>query len=96
MLLGATDPSTHRVWNYPYKADELEAVKTDGLRIYPSAGSKKGDDPQAITPLDYTWSDWNDPAFHERKKKSFEIMKNAYGEDRPLLQPESAANVESP
>ncbi len=96
MLLGATDPSTHRVWNYPYRAGELEAVETDGLRIYPSTGSADGDGPQTITPLNYTWSDWDQPAFHERKKKSFGIMKAAYGEDRPLLEPESAASENGP
>ena len=38
MLLGFTDPSSLRVWDYPYETsankDTLEATKVDGIRIY--------------------------------------------------------------
>lgn len=92
MLMGFTDPSTRRVWNYPYEADELEAVKTKELRIYPATDPSETEAPQAITPLRYTWSGWNEPAYHERRKESFEILKKAYRDDKRLIEPNAAPN----
>ena len=89
MLLGFTDPSTHKVWDYPYEANELKAVETDGLRIYPSTGS--GGRTDEVIPLEYNWSGWNEPAFHERKKKSFGILKKAYGQNAQLVEPSDAS-----
>lgn len=89
MLLGFTDPSSLKVWDYPYEAsankDKLEAVKVDGIRIYPAIRTGNSGD-QQIEPLGYTWSGWNDPNFYERKKKGFDTLRKAY-EDKELRQP---------
>ncbi|HEX2739305.1 MAG TPA: hypothetical protein VHM69_02570 [Rubrobacter sp.] len=87
MLLGFTDPSSLKVWDYPYETsankDGLEAADVDGIRVYPAVrNTSEGD----IDPLYYTWEEWNDPNFHERKKKSFETLSKAY-EDKRLRQP---------
>jgi hypothetical protein len=31
-----------------------------------------------IEPLSYTWEGWEQPSFHERKKKSYEILSEAF------------------
>jgi hypothetical protein len=86
MLLGFTDPSSLKVWDYPYETsaekDKLEAAAVDGLRVYPSAGDEAG----RIEPLGYIWDGWEDPNFYERKKKGFDILKEAYS-DKALRQP---------
>lgn len=91
MLLGFTDPSQHLVWNNLYEAGKIEPVKTEELRIYPAVNSQRGEN-EGIAPLDYTWSGWNDPAFHERKKKSFEILKKTYGKSNRLEEPPTTAS----
>lgn len=89
LLLGFTDPSSLKVWDYPYEAsadkDKLEAAEVDGIRIYPAARTP-GDGEEEIEPLGYTWDGWNDPNFHERKKKGFDTLRKAY-EDKELRQP---------
>lgn len=77
MLIGFTDPSSLRVWDYPFEADGLEAVEVPGLRIYPSlrAARTPGGEVQR---LDYFWSGWDQPAFHERRKKSFAPLRDLY------------------
>lgn len=90
MLLGFTDPSQHLVWNDLYEAGKLESTKTEELRIYP-ATSSLGDATQEVVPLRYTWDDWDDPNYHERKKKGFQILKKQYEEDRKLVEPNTAS-----
>lgn len=89
LLLGFTDPSSLKVWDYPYEAsankDKLEVAEVDGIRIYPAARTP-GDGEEEISPLSYTWDGWNDPNFHERKKKGFDTLRKAY-EDKELRQP---------
>lgn len=92
MLLGFTDPSRHLVWNDLYEAEKLEPAKTEGLRIYPSTSSS-GDGTQEVVPLRYNWDDWDDPNYHERKKKSFEILKKQYEEDKKLVEPNAASSI---
>ena len=87
MLMGFTDPSSLRVWDYPFKAEGLESVEVPGLRIYPTlrpAGSSEEEDVQR---LDYFWSGWDDPAFYERKKESFPILREAYAGKEPAKEP---------
>ena len=78
MLLGFTDPSSLRVWNYPYEADGFEPVKTDGLRVYPALHPSASAPQTSVAPLEYTWAGWEQPTFHERKKESFGILREAF------------------
>ena len=86
MLLGFTDPSQHLVWNDLYEAEALEPVETDELRVYPAISSSENGT-QEIVPLRYTWDGWDDPSYRERKKKSFDILKQQYREDKKLVEP---------
>lgn len=86
MLLGFTDPSSLRVWDYPYEADGFEPVKTDGVRIYPSLRPSEGAPDKSVEPLGYEWEGWDQPTFHERKKESFSILKQAF-KNKQLEQP---------
>ena len=45
-----------------------------------NAGSR---DQETLAHLDYIWNGWDEPNFHERKKKGFDILRNAY-EDKTL------------
>ncbi|MGD8192836.1 hypothetical protein ACQCN2_22990 [Brevibacillus ginsengisoli] len=82
MLLGFTDPSTKQVLKYPYKADGIESVATDGIRVEPfvQLGSAVSASPE---PVLYTWENWNQPTYHERKKQSYDILRDLYGEFIP-------------
>jgi hypothetical protein len=90
MLLGFTDPSSHQVWNYPYETGDISPAETLELRIYPATEAGNEGEPRQVQPLRYTWDSWEDPAFHERKKKSFDMLKEAYSRDSQPTQPESA------
>jgi hypothetical protein len=54
MMLGYTDPSTPRVWDYPYEAGKIEAVKNEDLRVYPAV-KPAGSGQVSVEPLTYTW-----------------------------------------
>jgi hypothetical protein len=82
-MLGYTDPSTLRVWDYPYEADGIKSVRADGLRVYPSVRNPGQTSPEEVEPLDYSWNGWEQPTYHERKKKSYEFLKGEFeGHDR--------------
>ncbi len=82
MLLGFTDPSSLRVWDYPYNAGGFEPVRVDGVRVYPAL-RPTGEAPRtSIEPLFYSWQGWEQPTFHERKKESFGILREAFEEER--------------
>lgn len=86
MMLGFTDPSQLRVWDNLYEAGEVSPVKTDGVRVYPA--SKPGESAAAeVEPLRYSWSGWSEPDFHERKKQSYYVLREAY-ENKRLEPPE--------
>ncbi len=77
-MLGFTDPSSLKVWDYPYKANEIKSVVADELRIYPSVRSSGNTAEKIVEPLDYSWDGWEQPNFHERKKKSYYILQDAF------------------
>ena len=89
MLLGFTDPSSLKVWDYPYELssskDQFESEEVGGVRIYPALRSV-GDEDEEINPLYYMWNGWDEPRFHERQKESFDTMREAY-ENKELRQP---------
>lgn len=79
-FLGFTDPSRLEVWDYPYETNGIEATDSDGIRIYPTT------DTGEVSPMFYSWEPWDVPEFHERKKKSYEIMKEAFARNTELRQ----------
>jgi hypothetical protein len=76
-MLGYTDPSTLRVWDYPYKAGKIEAVRDEDLRVYPAVQSA-GNGQISVEPLTYVWKGWDQPTYHERKKKSYTILSEVF------------------
>jgi hypothetical protein len=88
MLLGFTDPSSLQVWDYPYEADQLDPVTTDGVRVYPALRPAEGSvETEEAEPLEYTWEGWDQPAFYERKKKSFDILSEDFRTGKQLQEP---------
>jgi len=82
-MLGYTDPSTLRVWDYPYEADRIKAIEVDGLRVYPSVRNPGQTSSEEVEPLDYSWNGWEQPTYHERKKQSYEFLSREFeGHDR--------------
>ena len=77
-MLGYTDPSTLRVWDYPYAADGIKAVEVEGLRVYPSVRNPGQTSPEEIEPMDYSWRGWDQPTYHERKKQSYYSLKREF------------------
>jgi hypothetical protein len=60
-------------------------VETEGLRVYPTTRPARRSPPsEEVEPLEYTWKGWNRPAFYERKKEGFEILRKAYANNKQL------------
>ena len=84
MLLGCTDPSSLRVWDYPYEAGKLSPVETEGVRVYPalrSVDTVNGSGEQEVEPLDYGWEAWDTPQYHERRKDSYPLLREAFADE---------------
>lgn len=79
MLIGFTDPSSLQVWEYPYRAGKLTNVTTKGINIQPVWNEGRGVNAIAGQPIFYSWQQWDQPTYHERKKKSFDILRHAFG-----------------
>jgi hypothetical protein len=85
MMLGFTDPSTHMVWDDLYATGEISPVATEELRVYPALTTAEGQstgDTTDVDPLTYEWEDWDEPNFHERKKKSYGILREAFTDEK--------------
>ncbi len=84
MMLGFTDPSTHTVSGDLYSTDEISPVETEELRVYPAltAEGQSDGDSTDIEPLTYKWEDWDEPNFHERKKKSYSLLREAFTDEK--------------
>lgn len=76
MLLGFTDPSSKKVWNYLYRAGRFEEVATDHVTIMPILLPQEANTP--VQSLSYQWDNWTSPRYHERKKRSFYDIHDAY------------------
>ncbi|ANF94648.1 hypothetical protein [Paenibacillus bovis] len=81
MLLGFIDPSSLTVWENPYQAKGVAPQKTDGVKASPVLVPKNS---QAAVNApafgSYTWEPWNEPVSHERPKKSYAILQEAYAQ----------------
>ncbi|TBL72448.1 hypothetical protein [Paenibacillus thalictri] len=76
LLLGFTDPSTHRVWRYPYEANGFKMTESKAVKVEPHLSAN----PDPLDPVAYKWDNWNKPASHERLKKSYPLLQKAFGE----------------
>lgn len=73
MLLGFTDPSSRQVWVYPYrqKLPYFTCITSPGVKIQLLVGKNN-----LKPPVFYTWSSWDIPTYHERKKQSYYVIKS--------------------
>jgi hypothetical protein len=79
MLLGFMDPSSRRVWDWPYVAREFRPVPTDGIGIEAKLVTDNQEVANAGPPAVYQWDPWDVPSYRERLKPSYFILKNAMG-----------------
>jgi hypothetical protein len=90
-LLGFSDPSTLQVIGYEEDENGIPvSVTTPGIRLLPwmrdnSSGEVSGlaGRPVSVKQLPlYTWELWNEVQYTERKKQSYDIMKEAFIRNR--------------
>lgn len=90
MLLGFTDPSSLQVMGYSDGGGGLNHVTTEGIRFVPwivdrathqvaGLGEPNTVFPASKLPL-YRWPGWDSVQYKERKKQSYDIMKQAFSE----------------
>lgn len=77
-LLGFWDPSQLQVWDYPYKAGGIKPVSTTGVRVQPVLSANGTVTGGTAQPLSYTWEKWDLPTYHERKKASYFMVRDAF------------------
>lgn len=82
-MLGFTDPSQKKVWDNLYEGGEVSPTTTDGIRVYPSLnGAATEEGGSEVTPTEYDWEGWDEPTYHERRKKSFPTVKQVFSSDQ--------------
>jgi hypothetical protein len=77
VLIGFMDPSSHKVWDWPYQARGIVPVATEGIRIEPrlvTDGREVTNEGPAAT---YRWESWELPAYRERLKAGYGIVAGA-------------------
>ncbi|MBZ4663619.1 MAG: hypothetical protein JG776_1334 [Caloramator sp.] len=75
-LLNVMDPSTKMVMDDLYLNKGIKPIKTEGFYVGIIL-RKNGED--IYTPMkQYTWQTWDMPKYHERLKKSYFILKEAF------------------
>lgn len=75
-LIGFMDPSTKQVMGDLFSGTEILPVATDGVRL----GVTRADSADTVPMGLYTWEDWEAPAYHERLKKSYEILRTYFSQ----------------
>ena len=94
-LLGFSDPSSRQAISYKDAGDGAFASETSpGIRFVPWIKKKNGPaviglgrvteaEPAAVTRMPvYTWEEWTEAGYRERKKRSYHIVKQAFLERR--------------
>lgn len=81
MMLGYTDPSSHTVWGYHYRPENItvqpySTAKSPGLNIEALTVNGSGAIVNSSPLMDYTWDNWEVPSYHERYKKSYYIIQD--------------------
>ena len=72
-LLSFRDPSSKEVeWDF-WEKDDLGGINVDEIYL----GIMSGEQYSGMQP--YTWDNWDVPVYHERLKRSYDILKEEYG-----------------
>ncbi len=82
-LLNMKDPSMHEAMGDMWQKGLQSSETIDGIRVgvyedgfsYPA---KEGHMLDATHFYTYTWDGWEEPTYHERLKRSYEIVKQTY------------------
>ena len=77
MLLGFMDPSSHRVWDWPYLANGIRPVFTDAIRIEPRLVTEGREVSNEGIVATYGWAGWELPRYRERLKASYLLIAEA-------------------
>ncbi|CDF59253.1 hypothetical protein [Thermobrachium celere] len=75
-LLNVMDPSTKMIMDDLYLNNGIKPIKTEGF--YVGAILKKHDEVIYTSMKQYIWNSWDMPKYHERLKKSYYILKEAF------------------
>ena len=73
-LIGFMDPSTRQVMGDLFSGMEILPVSTDGVRL----GIARPGTADAVPMALYSWENWDMPAYHERLKRSYEILRDYF------------------
>jgi len=78
-LLNVMDPSTKAIMGDLYENEGFKPQKTEGFNI--GCGVVKGGKATAKIGMNfYSWDAWDQPTYHERLKRSYYILKQAFEE----------------
>ncbi|KXZ39227.1 hypothetical protein SAMN05661008_01056 [Alkalithermobacter thermoalcaliphilus JW-YL-7 = DSM 7308] len=75
-LLNVMDPSTKMIMDDLYVNNGIKAIKTEGFHL--GIILKREDNITYTSMRKYTWEPWEFPKYHERLKKSYFILKEAF------------------
>lgn len=73
-MLNFRDPSTKEIENNLHESEEMSGYYID--EIYVGVNTAEN----SVDLEAYTWDNWNYPAYHERLKQSYYILKDCYAE----------------
>lgn len=78
MLIGFADPSQKMAWGNFYKYNKIHPLPSPGVSLMPVLNQSE----RQPSPFLYTWNNWEQPNYYERKKKSYFILQKEMGKYR--------------
>lgn len=75
-LIGFMDPSTRQVMGDLFSGTEILPLATDGVRLGVAREGTEATVPMAL----FSWEKWDVPLYHERLKRSYEILRTYFSE----------------
>jgi len=76
-LIGFMDPSTRQVMGDLFSGTEILPLSTDGVRLGIARAGAADTVPMAL----FSWENWDMPAYHERLKRSYDILRAYFSEN---------------